>query len=93
MRTLIQMFVVVLVMLALFFLLRGMSKKGGKKKFKGPSLSKLRREIDKGELKKDPVSGTYVSAEDAIKVIKDGVEYYFASSENAEQFKKSDGKG
>lgn len=92
MRTLFQMFIVVLVMLAVFFLLRGMSKSDGKRKFKGPSLSKLRREIDKGELKKDPVSGTYVSTDDAIKVVKDGVEYYFVSQENADSFMKSEGE-
>lgn len=84
--------IIVVVLLALYFLLRSMMKGGqqqGPRTFRAARFSKLRKEVNKGELVRDPVSGTYVSKDDAIKRTISGSVYYFASEENAEEFLKT----
>jgi len=38
------------------------------------------------DMVKDPVCGSYVAVEHAVKVTKDGVEYYFCSKECSEKY-------
>ena len=86
--------IVVVVLLALFFLLRSMMKSGqqqGPRTFRGARFSRLRKEVNKGELVRDSLSGTYVSKDDAVTRTIDGTVHYFASEENAEEFLKQNG--
>jgi len=83
---------IILVLIGLFYFLKsfGKSTSGQPRFFRSPSFDKIRRELDKGELHKDPISGTFVSESDAIVVEKGGKKYYFASEENAERFRRGE---
>lgn len=86
---LFSMLFVILILIGVFWFLKNYKEPQEQKPrfFKGASFSKIRRELDKGKLHKDPISGTFVSESDAIVVIKDGKKHYFASEENAEKFR------
>lgn len=79
-------FFVVVVLLAAFFFLNAKKKKTGDRSFKPPKFRDLRQEVNKGELKQDPLSGTWVAEGDAVKRTIKGTTYYFASEENADQW-------
>ena len=87
---LLQMFIVIVVLLGIFFFLKSFGKQNSKgpRRFKGAKFSSVRREINKGELKQDPISGTYLTEEDAIKKRIDGKDYYFATEDNYNEFMK-----
>lgn len=89
-RMFIQLVIVVAVLAIVWFFMRSVRQPApGKRTFRPRTFNEIRKEVNKGELKQDPVSGTYVSAADAITRTIDGTVYYFSSEENAEQFVKS----
>jgi len=91
-RSLISIAFIILILLGLFFFLKSFVSKGpdAGRRFKGPNFKGLRNELDRGELHRDPVSGTYVAEGDAVIVEKGGRKYYFASEENAERFRRGE---
>ena len=92
-RALFPVIVIIGLLLFLFVFFKSMFRSRDKSKFRSQRFDGVRREIDHGQLHKDPVSGTYVSEGDAIVVEKKGKKYYFASKENAEQFLRGDYQG
>jgi YHS domain-containing protein len=81
-----NIFIIALIVLVVFYWIKSMTKQGTKRTFSAPSFDKLRREVNKGDLVQDPVSGTYISKEDAVRRVIDGKEYYFATKENADSY-------
>ena len=79
-------FFVVVVRLAAFFYLNSRKKKAGKTSFRPPKFSDHRKEVNKGDLKQDPLTGTWVAESDAITRTIKGKTYYFASEENADKW-------
>ena len=79
-------FFVVVVLLAAFFFLNAKKKKVADRSFRPPKFSDHRKEVNKGELKQDPLSGTWVAESDAVTRTIKGKTYYFASEENADQW-------
>jgi len=86
-RALLPVVLVIAVLLILYFFLRSMSSGKEKRDFSRPSFDKIRKEIDGGELHRDPVSGTYVSEGDAHVETIDGRKLYFVSRDNAERYR------
>lgn len=87
---LVQLIIVIVVLGIVWLFMRAIKQPApGKRSFRPRSFSEIRREVNKGDLKQDPVSGTYVSAADAVTRTIDGTVYYFSSEENAETFVKS----
>jgi YHS domain-containing protein len=89
-RALLPVLLVVVILLVLYFFLRAMKPSQGQRKFSRPSFGKVRKEIDRGELHRDPVSGTFVGESDAYIDTIDGKKYYFVSKENAARFRRGE---
>ena len=89
-RALFPIIVIIGLLLFLYVFFKYLSRSREKSNLRSRRFDGVRREIDHGQLHKDPVSGTYVSEGDAIVVEKKGKKYYFASKENAEQFLRDD---
>jgi len=92
-RALLPIAMIILVLLGLFAFLKLMGQEKDRRRFKSPSFSRIRKEkqeIDRGELHRDPVSGTFVSESDAYVEEIDGKTYYFSSKENAERFRRGE---
>jgi YHS domain-containing protein len=86
MRILYNVFIIALILLVVYYLIKSMTKPSSKRTFTSPTFDKIRREVNKGDLVQDPVSGTYISKEDAVRRVIDGKEFYFANKENADSF-------
>jgi len=89
-RALLPIVTVIAVLLLLYIFLRAMYSGGKKRSFSRPSFNKIRKEIDGGELHRDPVSGTYVSEVDAHVETIDGQKHYFISKENAKRYRRGE---
>jgi YHS domain-containing protein len=85
--------IVIFILLAVFFFLKSMGAGPRKRRFQGPRFSEIRKDVDRGTLHRDPISGTYVSESDAIVVERNGEKYYFGSEENAERFRRGEEQG
>jgi YHS domain-containing protein len=89
-RALLPMLMVIAILLILFVFFKAMSPAKGKRAFNRPKFDKVRKEIDMGELHRDPVSGTYVSEKDAYVETISGKKYYFVSKDNAARFRRGE---
>ena len=90
----LSMLFVILILLGVFFFLKNYREPAEQRPrfFRSPSFRKIRRELDKGQLHQDPISGTFVSESDAVVVIREGKKHYFESEENAERFRRGENR-
>ena len=84
MRFLIRLMVVFVIVMVVMSALRGLLAR------KDPSVQQKRAgKVRSGKLLKDPICGTYVTAEESLSATRESQTFYFCSEECKEQFVRS----
>lgn len=89
MAFLLRVFVLVLLLFVLRYLLTSLIAHAKLALFGRPAVSDPQNQVITGRAHKDPICGTYVAEELAVKATKAGQLHYFCSAECRDRFLKS----